>query len=182
MHFSLSHDHSLHRWFRGLVEDSFHAQIGLCDPQVADYIAELLCEFIHTDQIYALRDRAGRPIREVAEMLMQLDAPSGVGERDHRRTIHRHIGDFTLFWTGLYPEALRRRRHAEDALTDYLSQGKRSYAIASELSADDTPPPGALLRRLSEEFESCVFGLSLVRRGWEQRDPGSFGAAQAMWS
>ena len=24
-----------------------------------------------------------------------------------RREVHRHIGDFTLFWTGVYPEALR---------------------------------------------------------------------------
>ena len=27
-------------------------------------------------------------------------------DADRRRECHRHVGDYTLFWTGVYPEAL----------------------------------------------------------------------------
>ncbi|MFO0973424.1 MAG: hypothetical protein U1A27_08315 [Phycisphaerae bacterium] len=180
MQASLSNDHPLHRWFRGLVEDAFFAHVGICDPQLADYLAAMLCDFIHTDHIFLIRDAAGQRLRQVAEMLARAACPPGQSERNHRRVLHRHIGDFTLFWTGIYPESLRRRSRSGEVLIDYLSQGKRSYAIASELSSDAAPPPAALLRRLSEEFEACVHGLSLVRRGWEEQDPGSFSSTHAI--
>ena len=50
-----------------------------------------------------------------------------------RREYHRHIGDFTLFWTGVYPEMLRRLQSllSKDRFVDYCEQGKRSYYIAS---------------------------------------------------
>ena len=83
------------------------------------------------------------------------------------RYLHRRIGDYTLFWTGVYPEGVRRPLRAtwRDRIIDYVSFGKRSYAIASELTPADEEPPPRLLRRLSEDFESCVHGLGIVRRG-----------------
>ena len=53
------------------------------------------------------------------------------------REVHRHIGDFTLFWTGLYPEMLKRLRSAflRDSFIDYCEQGKRLY-IASTFEDD----------------------------------------------
>jgi hypothetical protein len=73
-----------------------------------------------------------------------------------------------LFWTGVYPEAVAklRGRGSADALINYQEQGKRSYYLASTLSADDSEGP--VLRRLSDQFELCAFGLSRVRREWER--------------
>ena len=34
---------------------------------------------------------------------------------------------------------------------------------------------GAILRRLSDQFELCAFGLSRVRKEWERLDAGSGG-------
>jgi hypothetical protein len=177
-------NHPLRRWFTGLVEDALYAQVGLCDPGVAEYLSDLLVDFVHVDHVFALRDARGRPLQQVAEMLTDAISPPGTSDTDHRFLVHKHIGDFALFWTGVYPSNLRRlaRRGERDGLLDYLAQGKRSYAIASELTDDATPPPGALLRRLSDQFETCVYGLSLVRRGWEDRDPASLSAARALWS
>src|SRR5438552_610063 len=90
------------------------------------------------------------------------------GDAARRRECHRHVGDFTLFWTGVYPEALAklRRTGSPDALISYQEQGKRSYYLASRLSAGSSE--GSILRRLSEQFELCAFGLSCVRREWEK--------------
>ena len=81
--------------------------------------------------------------------------------------------DFSLFWTGLYPEALRPRRGSGiDRVQVYMLQGKRGYGIAGELSHEDDAPPAHLLHELSDQFEFCVRGLHLVRLGWEQLTRG----------
>jgi hypothetical protein len=83
--------------------------------------------------------------------------------------VHRHIGDFTLFWTGLYPEALKRLRSAlrKDHFIDYCEQGKRSYYIASTFEDDPYREEAPVLRRLSAQFELCAYGLGQVRREWD---------------
>lgn len=165
-------NHPLKRMFSGLVEDAFYTQIGVCDPKMVDYLADLLVSFVHIDSINLLRDVADNQLDQIGMIL----AASLDGERSsefpREFSIHRHIGDYALFWAGLYPERLRltRRPTWSDGVCDYVAQGKRSYCIASDLGGDDSVPPSALLRRLSEEFEACVHGLGLVRQGWERGD------------
>jgi hypothetical protein len=166
-------DHPLRRLFAGLTEQTFLQSLGLADPPLTDYLSELLSRFIHMDAVYRLRAAAGRRLEEVADMMLQAEAAPPQGRT--RREVHRHIGDFTLFWTGVYPEALNRLRSrvAKDQFVDYCAQGKRSYYIASTF--DDAPyrQEAPVLRRLSEGFELCAYGLSQVRREWERHAPGA---------
>jgi hypothetical protein len=91
-----------------------------------------------------------------------------------RQQVHRHIGDFTLFWTGVYPEVVDTlRRGNKDALIDYQQQGKRAYWIASTIPVEKETPPADVLKRLSEQFDLCVYGLGEVRRQWEQQSGDS---------
>ncbi|MFQ5411765.1 MAG: hypothetical protein ACE5EC_05690 [Phycisphaerae bacterium] len=167
-------DHPLHRWFAALIEASFQSEIGISDATVLDYLTELLTDFIHVERINLLTDGSGRRIQDIAEMLCEAEMNPALTPDDRRREYHRHIGDFTLFWTGIYPENLRRlqRRQSRDDLLNYFDQGKRSYSIASDLSSDNTRPPASVLRQLSDQFEYCVYGLGLVRKQWEQTGPG----------
>src|SRR5262245_5487458 len=175
--------HPLRRWFAGLVEDSFQKQIGLGDPPLLDYIVDLLTEFIHVERISLLGDGSRRRIEEVAEMVSEVEIGATASQDDRRRSVHRHIGDFTLFWTGVYPENLRRlqRKQAADFLLNYLDQGKRSYAIASRLSSDTSRPPASVLSMLSNEFEYCVYGLGLVRKEWERTDSAGLPRIDRLW-
>ncbi len=170
---AISKNHPLHRWFATLVEISFQEELGIAEPPVLDYLTDLLTEFIHVERINLLRDGSGRKIEDVAAMLSEAELGLSTAPEDRRRLYHRHIGDFTLFWTGVYPENLRRmqRRNSADDLIDYFDQGKRSYAIASNLSTDNTQPPAFVLQRLSDQFEYCVYGLGLVRKQWEEAGP-----------
>lgn len=164
----IARDHPLRRMFGGVVEQVFQAEVGICNPRLTDYLSDLLADFVHVDQIYRLETIDGRTICEVSRM--EADACLGATADDERRRqiINRYIGDFTLFWAGVYPEHLRLRRRGPDRLREYLLQGKRSYTIAGSLTDPDEEPPGALYRQLSEEFESCVHGLNLVRSSWDQ--------------
>ncbi|MFH1416719.1 MAG: hypothetical protein ABII12_00315 [Planctomycetota bacterium] len=166
----LRENNPLRRWLAGLVESSFQEDVGLSNPDLLDYIADLLTEFIHMERISQLCDGSGRTVEDVAAMLSVASSPPIVANTERQRELHRHIGDYTLFWTGVYPENLKRMHHrqARDGLLDYFEQGKYSYAIASRLSTPDTTPPASVLQRLSEDFEYCVYGLGLVRKGWEQ--------------
>jgi hypothetical protein len=160
--------HPLRKLFGGLVEQVFMSELGICDPRLTDYLSDLLIDFVHIDTIYRLRTVDGQVIREVSCAEAEAYLGPAVAGSTRRRIVNRYIGDFTLFWSGVYPESLRTRRSAGDRLHEYLVQGKRSYGIASELSAADADPPADLLEQLSQEFESCVHGLHLVRHGWER--------------
>lgn len=175
-------NHPLRRFFHGLVENVFASELGICNPEIVEYLAELLTEFIHVDRLHAVRDAEGRPLNQVADMLAMVVAAEStdLSAAQRRGLVYRHIGDYTLFWSGVYPEALRARAvaHARDYLLNYVQQGKRSYALASELIHDDSVPPPTLLRQLSDLFESCAYGLELVRREWEH-DPSDNAVAYA---
>jgi hypothetical protein len=164
-------DHPVRRLFAGLTEHTFLTTLGVGDPRLVDYLSEMLSRFIHMDAVYRLRNAQGKRLEEVVEMV--LDAEALPPEGRTRREVHRHIGDFTLFWTGVYPEALKRLRSvfSRDHFIDYCEQGKRSYYIASTFEDEPYREEAPVLRRLSEEFELCAYGLGQVRREWERFGP-----------
>ena len=163
--------HPLRRMFAGITEHTFVRTLGIGDPNLVDYLSELLSRFIHIDVIYRLRSASGKKLEDVAEMILAAEEVPPEGRT--RREMHRHIGDFTLCWTGVYPEMVHRLRSVltRDHFIDYCQQGKRSYYIASTFENDPYRAEAQVLRRLSEEFELCAYGLTQVRREWERSQP-----------
>jgi len=141
--------------FRSLTEMSFE-QIELRDRELTRYVADLLVEFIHIDNVYRLRDRQGKRLEYVVDMLLEAMAQEPGGEREARK----HIGDYTLFVAGLYPESLMHRRRAISP-EYYIEQGKQAYLLVAEM--DRSKPTAPLFRKLSEKFEYCVTALNLEK-------------------
>lgn len=166
-----THPAPLRGYFAGLAEFTFQTQLGVADPVLLDYVSDLLTRFVRTESLQPLRSLAGTPLRGVREMLLEAQRRVGAA----RREVHRHIGDYTLFWTGVYPEAVRRLQAdtRQDQLVDYCAEGKKSYWIASTIAADEPDTAsGALLERLSRQFELVAYGLREVRRQWEDAADG----------
>lgn len=172
--------HPLRRLFAGLAEHAFFSHLGVADPPLIDYLSGLLTRFVHYDAVHRLRNGAGKPITELAEMVIEASQLPAGGKT--RREYYRHIGDFALFWTGVYPEALDRLRSraCKDAMVSYTTQGKRGYLITSRLEEQEHHDAEAgLFRRLSEHFELCAVGLRKVREEWElKRDTPPGGLIQ----
>jgi hypothetical protein len=168
-------EHPLRRLFAALAEQTFLETLGIGDPRLIDYLSALLSRFISMEAVYRLRNTHGRRLEEVADMLFEAESLPPQGRT--RREVYRHIGDFTLFWTGVYPEALKRLRSVwvKDHFIDYCEQGKRSYYIASTFADEPYRDEAPVLRRLSDEFELCAYGLNQVRREWERSLPGEAG-------
>jgi hypothetical protein len=166
----LPETHPLHRLFRGLTESTFLDELGIGDPKLVGYVADLLARFVPSSEIWKIRDATGTRVNRVAAMVAEAESSA---DDERRRECHRHVGDFTLFWTGVYPEALDKLRPIDspDHLISFQELGKRSYYLASTLTSEQSD----VLLRLSVEFETCAFGLSRVRREWERFEPGGPG-------
>ncbi|QDT66109.1 hypothetical protein [Calycomorphotria hydatis] len=155
---------ALRRMFAGVIEQTFQTELGVADPALTDYLSTLLLRFTKCEAIYRFHDVEGKRLEEVAEMLMEAEQR----QASPKRELHRHIGDYTLFWSGVFPESLRRMQAAtrKDHLIDYCEQGRRSYFIASTFDGDPYRGEAPILRRLSEDFELCREGLNRARREW----------------
>jgi hypothetical protein len=127
--------------------------IDLHDRDLIRYVADLLVEFIHVDNLFRLRDQQGRRLEHLIDMLLDLRDQPPADEREARK----HIGDYTLFIVGLYPESLTRRRRAVTP-EYYIAQGKEAYLIVAEM--DRSKPTETLFRKLSDQFEYCVTALN----------------------
>lgn len=170
---------TLNRFFAGLAESTFQSHLGVCDPALVGYLTDLLVRFSRTDTVYHVRQPMGRRVDQVVDMLIEAEQRVG----DARRALYRHIGDFILFWSGVYPEALPRMQGPlhKDALVDYTEQGKRSYDLASRMRTRENEEECDVLHRLSREFELCVFGLGEIRREWQRRDDDEGSPSGPLW-
>lgn len=159
----LAGDSVLRRLFQGAAEQTFEAELGIADQPLIEYLVDLLLRFLKQESLFRIRDTTGHRLTQVVDMIHEAE------HRDARprREIHRHIGDFTLFFSGLYPEHLPRLQAPDrpDFMVDYARQGKRSYQIAASFAEDDQAREEApVLWHLSEEFELCSEGLHRIRR------------------
>ncbi|MCC7435045.1 MAG: hypothetical protein IT363_10205 [Methanoregulaceae archaeon] len=163
MHERIESTKMISQWFREAVHASLWDTLGLKDEQIETYLGQMLVEFLHFDGIYKLRDESGRPIKAVTEMVAEGDVRLKASSFDREREVHKHVGDFLLFWSGMFPEQLQALP-APDRVIDCEKQGAYSYYVVSTFDhgryADEAP----VFRKLSEEFEACRLGLSLVRR------------------
>ncbi|SMP47953.1 hypothetical protein SAMN06265222_102363 [Neorhodopirellula lusitana] len=159
---------TLDRFLSGLSEYIFQSKLGIADVQLIEYVSGLMIRFTRVDAIQRVRRDDGLPATEVFQMLCEAERRIGTA----RREVHRHIGDVTLFWSGMFPESVRGNAPGSpDQLLDYFHHGKRSYKIASTIQAEADRPPCDLLDRLSDQFELCAYGLREIRREWEESDP-----------
>jgi hypothetical protein len=164
MMFSARDPSDVDRFFRGLTEYAFHARLGVVDPPLVDYVSVMLVRFLRNERL-AVMPGAGEESADVSHLLLAAERHADAATA---REEYRHIGDVTLFWSGLYPEALgRSRKPSPDAgLVGYREAGRRAYWMASTLEPDDAAEQRALLERLAHEYDLCVAGLGEVRRAW----------------
>ena len=165
--------HPLQQFFRQLVNEHFHRTLGLRDPQLSEYVANMLAEFTEVEHLHCIRNASGRPLDDVGEMLLEADPVFGEAPSfDRERAVRKHIGDYTLFSTGMFPEAINRfrlRRRRLENFVDFIRAGKESYYIVSTFDYFEYAKVAPLFAKLSARFEECVFGLNLVKNDLAER-------------
>jgi hypothetical protein len=161
----------LREFFHVLVHKHLTENLGLRDGEVSAYIANLLTDFCETDELAKIKDANGRALTDVGEMLLEADPVYGPAPSfDRERQVRKHIGDYTLFFSGMFPESINRhrlRRHRLENMVDFIKAGKESYYIVSKFEHFEYAKVAPLFARLSREFERCVFGLNIVKNELE---------------
>lgn len=177
--------HPLRQLFGALTEKSFTEKLGWPDVSVTGYLSNLLVEFTDIDQLFKIQNRQGQTVQTVVELLYESEVLLEAQSLDREQDVHRHIGDFTLFMAGLFPEYLRRLKSAgliyhKDFLVDYVKTGKRSYRIVAESRESGGREEAPLFRALSDNFEVCVTGLGFVRSDLDRLQDPAFKRAKAL--
>ncbi len=165
-------DHPLQKLFMELVGQHYAHEIGIRDPELVGYVAHLLAEFCDAEQLLKLQSVLGKPITDVGEMLLQSDPVFGPAPSfDRERQIRKHIGDYTLFFAGMYPESINHLRLRHDRLenfVDWMKAGKESYYIVSKFDCFEYTKVAPLFEKLSARFEQCVYGLNCVKNDLQE--------------
>ena len=173
----ISPNHPLRSLFTELIEKRLLGTAQLDDHRIANYIAGLLVDFCHVENVYRIRDTKGKRLEDVGEMLIAshplLEGRSFIYERE----VRKHIGDYTLFLMGLFPEhiaRIHRKGVSLDAFIDYMKAGKESYSIVAAFNQFEFRDEAPLFRRLSDHFELCVFGLNLVKQDLAEQQNAAY--------
>jgi len=153
----------LRAFFDRAIRASFH-DLTLGNDPASTSLADLLTRFARTENLYP-RGQSLPRLETVVDML--LEAGTAWDETtfhpEHEVTVCRHIGDFTLFMTGIFRERVERTA----STGYYVAQGKRAYHFVSEharASARATAAAAPLYRRLADGFERYAGALDYARR------------------
>ena len=163
--------HPLQQLFTELVGRHYAHEIGIRDPQVVGYVSHLLAEFCDVEQLCKIRNASGKSLNDVGEMLLESDPVYGPAPSfDRERQVRKHIGDYTLFFAGMFPESInhsRLRRQRLENLVEWVKAGKESYYIVSKFEFFEYAKVAPMFAQLSAKFEECVYGLNLVKNELE---------------
>ena len=167
--------HPLEPFFHQMVRNSYAGKLGMHDTAITQYVARLLCEFSEAEKLYKVRNEAGKPIQSLDELLQAADPVHGTAASfDTERAVRKHIGDYALFVSGMYPESMDpyRRRHGQQSFEELVKVGKESYYIVSQFDLEEYADEAPMFRRLSGWFDRCIYGLRLVREELTLSKPG----------
>jgi hypothetical protein len=162
----------LQTFFKEVVERNY-GEVGLRSSEVHAYVANLLAEFCETDTLYKIKNADGRPLCDLGEMMLESDPIYGPAPSfDRERQVRKHIGDYALFFSGMFPQSLnhyRLRKTRMEQLIDFVKAGKESYYIVSKFEHFEYAKVAPLFRKMSQEFEKLVYGLNQVKNELEER-------------
>ncbi len=172
-------DHPLTHLMGALTERNFQ-KAGLREPELPHYAAQVLVDFTHVDQLYKIKDAKGRSIEDVGEMLLEGDLRHRARSPERERLVRKHIGDFTLFFTGMFPEHIKSRRNwwRLDRWLDWIETGKESYRIVGAFDVGPHAGEAPLFRRLSDHFDFMVVALNFVREDLDRLGDPRYAAAR----
>src|SRR5208337_2329427 len=128
------------------------------DRTVADYVAEVLAEFASSERARCLVPGATAPLDYFFEMLAALNAA------DDRSGfyIRVHIGNYSLFLSGVFPDRIRSRSEARGYpdLKYYEGLGRSQYRVASDHRLAQRYAMTNILSTLSERFATTRLALN----------------------
>jgi hypothetical protein len=150
---------SHHFYFYVLVRHVFR-RAGIEDRRVADYVAEVLGEFSLFERTRCVLPGQTQPLDYFFEMINALQTA------DERTSfyIRAHIGNQSLFWSGVFPERIRYRAEYRGFpdLKYYESLGRANFQAASDHRLAERYALTSIFATLAEHFQATRLALNDV--------------------
>ena len=148
---------STHFYFYILVRNVFRRS-GLADRSVADYVAEVLAEFSRTERTRCQLPGQPNSLDYFFEMLAALHTAN---DRVNF-FIRAHIGNYSLYLSGVFPERLRFRAEVKGApgLRYYEELGKINFRLARDHRLAREYDLADVFDTLSERFATTRLALN----------------------
>ena len=146
-------------YFYVLVRQVFRRS-DITDRRVADYVAELLAQFAKTERARCVVPGQAGPLDYFFEMLTALQTA------DDRTSfyIRAHIGNYSLFLSGVFPDRIRVRAELRGApdLKYYESVGRSQFRAAGDHRLAQQYDLSPIFNFLSERFETTRRALNEI--------------------
>lgn len=145
---------------------------GLDDPATADFLASLVVAFGRARRAYRISDDDEEEYHYLVDMV------AGMASTEERRAflLRSHLGNFSLWLAGLFPDflAARSRRRGAPPLDYYERMGRTGYRLAADSPAARALGVDELMRGMARDFPGLRVALNRVadRYLWpEASDP-----------
>jgi hypothetical protein len=139
------------------VRNVFHRS-GIEDRAVADYVAEVLAEFARAECARCVIPGSSNPLDYFFEMLAALQ------EADERASfyIRAHIGNYSLFLSGVFPDRIRFRAEARGFpdVKYYDALGRAQFRAASDHKLAQRYDLAPIFNTLADRFETTRAALN----------------------
>jgi len=148
---------STHFYFYVLVRHVFKRS-GIEDRVIADYVAEVLAEHSRLENTRCVVPGRPEPLEYFFEMLAVAQTAD-----DHTGFyIRTHIGNHSLFLSGIFPERIRYRAEYKGApdLEYYEALGRTNYRVASDHRLARRYDLAAVLDTLADRFRATRLALN----------------------
>lgn len=165
---------SAHLYFYVLVRRVLR-KAGIENRQVADYVAELLAEFSRLERLHLQLTADFNPLEYLFEMIAALQQ----ADERMRFQIRAHIGNHSLFLTGVFPDRIRHRAEKKGFpdLSYYEDLGRANYRVASDHRLAKQYELTPVFATLSECFHETRQALNdLAERLMHLGDNGNYDA------
>jgi hypothetical protein len=134
------------------------ARVGIEDRTVADYVAELLSEYVRIVSSRCEIPGLEKPLEYFFEMLAALpQVDEGTAFQ-----VRAHMGNHTLFLAGLFKEHIEHRaaRRGAPGLSYYEELGRTSYRVAGDHRLAQRYAVSSVFGILSHDFEAARLALN----------------------
>jgi len=133
------------------------------DAGVVEYLGRLLDRYLDAGELFPAAGEQGASLLYLSDLLRELQQTTRF---QNLFEAYRKYGDNALFVTGMFPQALRRRRRGRRAPVSfvdrsyYVTTGKRCYHLAARHELAEETRQRELLEKLSAYFEVYLEALN----------------------
>ena len=130
---------------------------------VADYLASVLTAYIDIQKLRTLPGHPELTVDYVTDMLVALAAATA----EHQFLLQAHVGNYTLFMAGIFPDHIRQRadRHGAPGLAFYEAVGSACYRQAADHRLAQRHELVEVFRTIADHFREVRQDLNRLADG-----------------